>query len=97
MTLWEHNFHGLSKILRKPEGGLYPGMSRVEAQAQVEDQDGQWQEQEEGPSEDQTVDFCEFMTVEEKASLTECRALCMTVADPAFNLWGSQYGKSKQA
>jgi len=78
-------------------GGLYPGMSGVEAQAEVEDQEGRWQEQEEGSSEDQTVDFCEFMTVEEKASLTQCCALCMTVADPAFNPWGSQYGGSKEA
>lgn len=53
--------------------------------------------EEEGPGEDQTVDFSEFTSVKEKASLTECRALCMTVADPAFNPWGSQYGKSKEA
>jgi len=72
-------------------------MSRVEVQAEVEDQEGWWQEQEEGSSEDQTVDFCEFMTVKEKASLTECHVLCMTVADLAFNPWGSQYGKRKEA
>jgi hypothetical protein len=74
---------------------LYPWMSGVEAQAEVEDQDGRWQE--EGPSEDQTVDYCESMTVEEKVSLAECRALCMTVADPAINPWGSQYRKIKEA